>query len=319
MNREKGRVRSRLREALSGRRRAGQAMLLLLLPIHFALSAAPPDRGAAVESLLAADRAFAAAAADTEMADALAAMFAPEVMMQVPGPALFAEGREAAREALRATPGNAGARAGWAPVRGGISADGTHGFTFGYLNVRRADGTLSPQKYLSYWTRGPEGWRVAAYKRVVRPAGEVSTAMMPPALPARVVEPDPDPARLDALRREVAGAELAFSRDAQEIGLGAAFVRHGADDAVNLGNGPGFAVGPEAIRQVVAPPGSPAGPSPVSWAPDRRVLVASSGDLAVTIGTIRLNAPAPGSPAAIPFFTVWRRAGPEAPWRYVAE
>jgi hypothetical protein len=46
----------------------------------------------------------------------------------------------------------------------------------------------------------------------------------------------------------------------------------------------------------------------------------TSGDLAVTIGIIRLNTPpAAGEPAAFPFFTVWQRASPAEPWRYVAE
>ena len=78
-------------------------------------------------------------------------------------------------------------------------------------------------------------------------------------------------------------------------------------------------IGSEAIGRTVSAGDAPGG-SPVSWAPDR-VIVASSGDLGVTIGMIRPNAqPADGStPAGFAFFTIWRRATPKDPWRYVAE
>jgi hypothetical protein len=51
------------------------------------------------------------------------------------------------------------------------------------------------------------------------------------------------------------------------------------------------------------------------------VIVASSGDLGVTIGLIRETAPStdPNAPTVFPFFTVWQRASPTDPWRYVAE
>ncbi len=59
--------------------------------------------------------------------------------------------------------------------------------------------------------------------------------------------------------------------------------------------------------------------SPVRWGTERS-LVASSGDLGVSIGTIRPNGAVPaGQPAAFPFFTIWRRDRPAAPWRYIAE
>src|SRR5690606_17363681 len=114
--------------------------------------------------------------------------------------------------------------------------------------------------------------------------------------------------------------ERAFSRDAQAIGLGAAFARYGSEDAVNLGTGPEFTVGAANIGAQMNPGGGPEAGSPLSWAPERGIG-ASSGDLGGTIGWIEPNDPrADGSqPARIPSFTVWRRSGPEAPWRYVAE
>lgn len=274
----------------------------------------------AADELLAADRAFSAASAGTDMVSGISAMFASDVVLPLPG-GKFANGIAAAREALAANPENTGARVEWAPIRGGISADGLHGFTFGYMTLHKADRTIAPAKYLAYWTRTADGWRVAVYKRSRRPDSLVSTALLPAALPPRMVQPSTGGEQLEAFRRSLDRAERDFSDEAQKIGLGPAFAKHGSADAANMG-GPGaagFVIGSEAIGRAVSA-GDPPGGSPVSWAPDR-VIVASSGDLGVTIGMIRPNArPADGSqPAGFAFFTVWRRATPNDPWRYVAE
>ncbi len=146
-------------------------------------------------------------------------------------------------------------------------------------------------------------------------------ALMPAALPPRMVAPSADAATVERFRESLDQAERAFSDEAQKIGLEAAFVKYGTADAVNMGgpNEPGFVIGSEAIGRAVSA-GGPPGASPVSWAPDR-VIVAGSGDLGVTIGMMRPNAKtADGvAPAGFPFFTIWRRASPKDPWRYVAE
>lgn len=281
----------------------------------------PRTPAAAVEELLAADRAFAAAAARTDVAGALAPMLAGDVIFgPVPG-GRFAQGRDQAMASLQANPDNAGGRLEWAPVRGGISADARHGFTFGYMSLIKADGTRVPIKYMAYWIRQPDGWRAAVYKRARRPDGVVPLTMMPPALPDRLVPPITDAGVIAGHLEGLDQAERDFSAEAQRVGLGAAFARWGSADAVNMGgqDSPGFVVGATAIGREIGA-GNPGTTSPVSWAPDR-VIVASSGDLGVTIGFIRPNqSAADGTPSAgFPFFTIWRRAGPGAPWRYVAE
>lgn len=275
------------------------------------------DPRAALDGLLAADRAFAAASARTDLVSGISAQFAPDVVMPLPNGS-FAESAEAAAAALRENPANTGARAEWAPLRGGISADGEHGFTFGYMTIHQADGTVVPAKYLAYWVRQPAGWRVAVYRRGRRPEGAVSTDLLPPALPARMVPPSADRAVWEAHRASLDAAERAFSDESQSIGLGPAFAKWGSADAMNMGREATFTLGAENIGAAIGA-GAP-GPSPVSWAPDR-VIVASSGDLGVTIGRIRPNTPpADGSGAAgQPFFTIWRRPTPDAPWRYIAE
>lgn len=275
---------------------------------------------AAVDALLDADRRFAAAAAATDVAGALAPMLADDAIAPLP-PGTFVRGKAAIVEALSRVPEHTGARLEWAPVRAGVSADATHGFTVGYMTMQRADGTRVPLKYLSYWIRGPQGWRVAAYRRSRSAEGPFSRTLMPPAVPVRLVPATTDPATTAQHRSSLEAAERAFSDEAQRIGLGAAFAKWGSADAVNMGGptDPAFVVGAEAIgRQIGA--GSPSSSSPVSWASDVAVLVASSGDLGASLGMIRQNAPASGAgPNAVPFITIWRRQTTADAWRYVAE
>jgi hypothetical protein len=297
--------------------------LLISATALVGLARQPASPQAAVDELLAADRAFAAAAATRTLVDALGAMFADEVAMPAP-PGRIATGRAAAIEALRSNPENAASTVTWSPVRGGISADARHGFTFGYMTVTRPDGTRVPNKYLTYWVRQPDGWRAAAYKRVPAGEGEPRRDLMPPALPARLVAPSTDTAAIERHRQSLDAAERAFSDEAQRIGVGPAFAKHGSADAVNVGGPtrPDFLLGADAIGRdigtnvpiVTDHPSK----SPIAWAPDR-VIVSTSGDLGVTIGMIRSHRPAEGQPAAFPFFTVWRRVTTSEPWKYVAE
>jgi ketosteroid isomerase-like protein len=275
---------------------------------------------AAVDDLLAADRAFSAAASQTDAISAIAAMLAADVTMPAPR-GQFARGPSAVAETLRPTLGNTGARVHWTPVRGGVSADVQQGFTFGYMTLRRPDTAAVPLKYLAYWVKQPSGWRVAAYKVTRRPQGDVSLAMMQPALPARLVSPTADLATIAKHYESLIVAEGAFSDRAQQIGLGPAFVENGSADAMNMGgaNSASFVIGSDAIGRSIGA-GAPQPTSPVTWGADR-AIVASSGDLGVTFGVIRPNAPPPDAarPAGFSFFTVWRRPHPTDPWRYVAE
>lgn len=273
-----------------------------------------------VESLLAADRAFSKASGKTDAVAGLSAMFAEDVMMPAPGGHL-ARGAAAATAALRGNPDNAQARVEWTPVRGGVSADGQHGFTFGYMTLTRADGTTIPLKYLAYWIRRPEGWKVAVYKRARASEGPGGVEMMAPALPARIVPVSSDAAAVNRVRKSLDAAERAFSDEAQKIGIGPAFAKYGGADAMNLGppTASRVIVGAEAIGRFIGS-AYPPGHAGVSWAPDA-VLVASSGDLGVTIGMIRPNGPGPDGKTLppVPFFTIWRRADSSTPWRYIAE
>jgi hypothetical protein len=292
--------------------------LLAALATVFLLAgpAAARSARANVESLLAADRAFSAAAARApSAADGLAAMFDADIVAPFPGRGLVV-GREALVAAYRGAPGFGEPGISWAPVRGGISADGSQGFTFGFLSLAGGDPARRNRKYLAYWVHRPQGWRVVAYRAIVRQPGAVSTAMMAPSLPGFAARERNDARLIEAHRVSLAAAEHAFSDRAQLVGLRVAFREFGRADAMNMYRGAGFDVGLDAISGNFDAAETV---SPVSWGTEHS-FVASSGDLGVSIGTIRNNRPnAEGRIDSFPFFTVWRRDGPDAPWRYIAE
>ncbi len=287
--------------------------------VFVALVQASPSPQSAVDELLAADRRFAADAAKTTAIPALSAMLAEDVAMPIPGPPPgFAKGRSQAVEALNKNPDNAQGKLEWAPVRGGVSADGQHGFTVGYMTLTKPDASKVPIKYVAYWVKKPEGWRVAVYKRVTSEQAPAAREMMPPALPRQLVPPTAEASVINRHKASLEAAERAFSEEAQKIGLGPAFAKHGSADAVNVGprTSPTFVLSAAEIGKSMGPGTT----SPLSWAPDEGAIVASSGDLGVTFGFIRPNTPPPaGQPAAVPFITIWRRASVNDPWRYVAE
>jgi ketosteroid isomerase-like protein len=306
---------------LSSHRRKGVALALALVAscaTGMRLPRAATAR-AGVDELVAVDRAFGGAAGHGDPIAKIASMLADDVMMPT-ARGTFARSRTEATDALRAAFGPGRTRVRWTPVRGGISGDGQQGFTFGYMTLGGPDTASVPLKYLSYWVKDPAGWRVVAYRLARRAPGPVSVSMMAPSLPDRWVSGHADAEATASHRASLIAAERAFSDRAQVIGLGPAFVETGSSDAVNMGgrDAASFILGAAAIGQSVGA-GAPQPTSPVSWAADR-AIVASSGDLGVTFGLIRPNAPPENAtgPTGFPFFTVWRRATGE-PWRYIAE
>jgi len=290
-------------------------MIARILPVVCAIaisaSAQAQDSRTLASELIAADRAFSNAGAKANLVDAIGSMLTENAVM--PTPKLdFAIGKSAIVDALKANPANIVATAEWSPVRAGISADGTQGFTYGFMFIHEAGKPDRRAKYLSYWVKRPEGWRVAFYKRAASGDGDITTRV-DPALPAQLV--DPDPQRLQENLVSLKAAEQAFSDRAQEVGVGPAFAEFGAEDAMNMGSGSDFTFGNTAIAKLVGEGNT----TPITWGPDKGALVATSGDLGVTWGFIRPKEPKADEPKAFPFFTVWRKAGPDQPWRYVAE
>lgn len=264
--------------------------------------------------LLDADRAFAAAAASRNVVDAIGAQLAPDVYMPAVG--VLRIGRDSALAQLNSVPDNLTSRLEWAPIGGGLSADGQQGYTFGFMTLVRPDTSRVYLKYLAYWVKGTDGWKAVAYKRAPRGPGAVPDAMRPLQLPDAIVPVNPNEAEGAALADEVSATEAAFSTLAGEIGLGPAFERNAAPESMNIG-GPAdvdFIYGPAAIGAAVG--AGETGPSQLTWGSDH-VVVASSGDLGVSIGHINIPGPEGQPPRRVPFFTVWRKIG--GVWKFVAE
>lgn len=297
-------------------RHCRQILLLLsaLLVVPFAAPRAEEAVGA--HSLF--DFDHEAGAASREPALVLPGLFAANVRVSVRD-GTFARDPQAALASLRAGVLADVVAMSWVPVRAGVSADRSHGFTFGYQRHERADGTERPAKYLAYWIRSGETWRMLAYRIVPAAPGDRERQDWRPFEPRSVAVV---PARVAEHRISLAAAEQQFSNRAQVVGLGPAFAEFGRDDAVNLGGpgSPAFVRGAGAIATLVGQ-GEPATGSSVHWSADEAVEVASSGDLGVTFGFIRFHAADPGSALRnpIPFFTVWARPDPGKPWRYIAE
>ena len=262
---------------------------------------------AAYKQLLAADRAFSDAGRGKPLTEALGAIFDKDAVMVSGGTADLIRGADAIRARFAAKPENATSTVEWAPVGGGISADGAHGFTYGAMTVRPKEGAPQSLKYLAYWVKRAEGWRVFGYKRL----GAKDGVALTPGGPILGWGPK----RTDDSGATLKASEGAFSTEAQKIGLRAAFQKWGRPDSVNIGAAESIAVGAQAIGEGVAPP-EPV--SSVTWAADE-VMVAPSGDMGLSYGLLHLNQPQQGRPSTIPFFTIWARPAPGDPWRYVAE
>jgi ketosteroid isomerase-like protein len=299
------------------------SLLCFSLLIPSLVTAQTPEQIA--DELLAADRAFSAASAKTDLISGISAMFADDVAMPTPTGVVY--GSQKAVDALRANLANTGAKVAWTPARAGVSGDGRHGFTAGFMTVHRADGAVQAAKYMAYWEKQRAGWRVLAYKRapaqVAAPAIPVGRV-----LPAQITAAPGNAADIERHRESLANAERSFSRDAQTMGIGAAFKLYGSPDAANFGGPdvPTFVFGNEAIGAAVGA-GVPPNTSTVNWGPEK-TIIAASGDFGVTIGYIVRNTPGtdPSTssgqggkiPPGQPFFTIWRKEAGSV-WRYIAE
>lgn len=288
------------------------AIACLLTALPAAAQTNAPNPQAVLDELVAAERTYSNDAAQLDPVTGISAMFADDVA--IPSQSGLLSGRSAALSSMRANPGYRATRARWRPIRAGVSADGRHGFTYGYLDL---EGAANPERahrrYLAYWVRGNEGWRVAAWRQVLRPTGEAERTALPNIVPPRIVAVAATATSGHA--QTLRAAEQAFSDRAQRVGLRAAFAEFGRADSMNMGSPQGFVIGADAISRGLF---DTARTSPLNWSADR-AIVASSGDLGVTIGTIRQNGPAGARAVPQPFFTIWHRAGPGQPWRYIAE
>ena len=260
------------------------------------------------DELLAADRAYAALGAATNLVESLAAPMADDGIFLAPGTG-FLRGPDEVRTFLSANPINIDSKWRWSVIRADVSSDGQRGYTYGYSEFELPSGVVLPGKYQAYWSRQSNGgWKMAAYKRSQRAPGPVSLVPPPgfetPTTQHRRYYPNTEPAtELPVLF----GVDRAFS-DAAQSGVADAFAAYVAPDgAQSGGNLITWAFGPEAVRAAWA------GVAPTfTWAPELGD-VATSGDLGFTVGYVYS-----GGVAISKYFTVWQKQ-PNGVWLYIVD
>jgi ketosteroid isomerase-like protein len=276
-----------------------------------ASDAAHRDLALLRDTLLAADRAWAALGAQTTLVEALAAPMAPDGIFLAPVPSNgFLRGPDQVRDALNANPANKTSKWHSTVIRADVSSDGQQGYTYGYSEQVLATGAVLPGKYQAYWARQSDGsWKMAAYKRVARAAGAVSLTPPPgfetPTSRHRRYYPNTEP---DAERQVMFAADVAFS-DAAQLNGADAFGAFAAPDAAQTGGNTvaSWVFGPEAIRAL-----RPAAPFGATWKPELGA-VAASGDLGFTVGLIYQ-----GTTIVSKYYTIWQKQ-PNGRWLYVAD
>jgi ketosteroid isomerase-like protein len=230
-----------------------------------ALRAAP--RSANVGPVVAAERAF-AAAARTDGANAAFLRFsAPDAIIFQPEPTL-------AKPALQAHPIPAIALKWW-PAYAGIAVSGDLGFTTGPYLIGEGDRQVHGW-YFTIWRRQPDGsWRwVLDHGPKTREAAPSGTGAEVAALPAG--HPSPSTRAFGDVRSVEARLAAAIAADAR-----AAFPHFLADDGRLMRVGPQPAIGAAAWARLLA-----AGPERIYTAP-LGGSASAAGDLAFTYGTAR--------------------------------
>jgi ketosteroid isomerase-like protein len=245
----------------------------------------------------------------------LPTLFAPDGIYITPG-LLSSRGPKGARAWLERDTLNRTSRARMVTVGGGVSSSGDDGFTYGYLDLTRANGETLPGWYHAYWRRAGGGnWEIVAIARRRRPEGAMT--------PARDPGPIAKPACLDpgasadtlALARTIAAADAVFS-DSAATSVGAAFAAFATPDVAKSGKESGYVFGRAEIGRLFDPPP----PIGLRWKPEL-ASAARGGDLGFTIGVAgpRDGTPlAEGAAATGHYFTIWRRE-PDGSWRYVID
>ena len=252
----------------------------------------------ALDSLVAAERAFATRSAEQGVRDAFLACLAEDGVIFSP---LATNGRRAWESR-----GPVAATLVWEPVFAEVSAAGDLGYTTGPWELRPSD----PQRptgyghYVSVWQKQADGaWRVAvdigiAHAQPMRGLGNVD--FVPGPLHAE--------ARRTARPIDLAALDLEWTRDARAKGSAAALARRAAPDV-------------RFYRDLAAPvPGARGAcemllaiPGVTLWSPQAQ-KVARSQDLGFTYGILDRRRLGGAPPDSSVYLHVWRR-GADDRWK----
>ena len=275
----------------------------------------PPEAEAAHDELLNADITRGDAVRRKGMAEGFVGAFAENAVFLRGGLPIL-RGSRAIRAVVGPDPAAASATVKWQPVRAEVSRDRASGYTYGYAIVgsNGDEATLRVDRYIAFWRKGPDGWRIAGY---------AETYGAPPAprpLPAPAADGILADVPMSAMRSPVdaiLAADVAFARDAERLGAGEAFGRYAAPDAQMFSAAGEFITGPEAIT---ASFGQSSATSSFTWQPVYGEISAS-GDLGFTVGNAVVAVERQDGAAVVrysKYLTVWKRQRDGA-WKYVVD
>ena len=287
----------------------------LLASQAFAQTAAPKpaapaaiDRQAALDGVVAAEKAFAQMASEKGTRDAFIAFLAEDSLVFDPDPVN-------GREVWRARPASQGLLE-WYPVYSEVSLAGDLGFNTGPYTFRpkRGEKPVAFGQFATIWKRQTDGsWKALLDlgTSTPEPASAVTPAISLTG-PARVEEsalPKVDP---EAVRAALLEADRALAAAVQAKGVAAAYETILTDDARLLRVSRQPVLGKAAIRTALAE-----NTAPVTWEP-LGGGVARSGDLGYTYGFVKRHEDGPESPwiNTSNYLRVWRK-GADGTWKVV--
>jgi len=263
---------------------------------------------------------FGPGSAARPIADGVTRLFASDVVYLQAGLPIV-QGRDAARAAMLALPNAATTVLSWRPLRGDVSADGKHGYTYGGTELRTAnpDGTTTVDfgRYIAFWEKGGDNrWRIAAYVRNRSPAfpGEQPAGFESP---TDKTYPSFPIASVAAERTVLLGVDAAFAAASISGTVADAFAAYVAPDGAAL-SGPEILYGPAAIHAFFdagVPPGDQ-----LDWTPEI-ADVAASGDLGFTVGNSAYRTTdETGAPLAFysKYLTIWKKQR-DGQWKFVVD
>jgi ketosteroid isomerase-like protein len=261
--------------------------------------ASPAEPAGAVESLVATERAFAAASEARGMRAAFLEYLGEGAIVFRPGPV---DGR-AWFEARPEIPGTLS----WRPALAAVAGSGDLGYTSGPWQFRPPEGQGSPQQghFVSVWRRAEDGaWKVALDLGVVHPATPAAERVEVIAAPEGAGEGARGRARAALLE-----ADGALGREASRKGVAGALSAVAADDVRIYRNGSPPGLGKPAIERLVPAEkvtGSPTGGD-----------ASSAGDLGYTYG-IAMRQQGEERVPAFAYARIWRLT-PGGAWRVVLD
>jgi ketosteroid isomerase-like protein len=257
--------------------------LIALVPLLVTCAGAtPPARESeALDSIIAAERAFAALSRADGVRAAFLANFAADGLMFSPGPVN-------ARQALTARPAPAdplAVRLEWSPATGAVAASGDLGFTTGPFEFtdKRQARPPSHGVYFSIWRREAGGpWQVVVDAGITTPSAVSATALVPAPSVARTgAEPPGANGRPDSSGLEAPGVTVALAGDGRDD-----YADWFAIDGRLQRNGYPPLIGQERVRAYLHREGVT--PARAAFVP-RASGIASDGRLAWTCGALKLT------------------------------